>query len=59
MIKHIENYADILAIPCFIMLSYYFIIKKNKTILEYLLMTFAITGSVADIYFTLRFLTNE
>ncbi len=58
MIKNIENYGDILAIPFFIMLSYYFIIKQNKTKFEYLLMSFAIAGSIADIYFTYKFLTE-
>ncbi len=58
MIKNIENYGDILAIPFFILLSYYFITKKNKTTLEYFLTAFALTGSVADIYFTYKFLTS-
>ena len=58
MIKNIENYGDILAIPFFIMLSYYFIIKNNKTIFEYLLMAFAIIGSIADIYFTFKFISS-
>ncbi len=59
MIKNIENYGDILAIPFFIMLSYYFIVKKNKTKFEYLLMIFAIIGSIADVYFTYRFLSTD
>jgi hypothetical protein len=59
MIKNIENYGDILAIPFFKMLSYYFIVKKNKTTFEYLLMVFAISGSVADIYFTFKFLSRN
>jgi hypothetical protein len=58
MIKNIEHYGDILAIPFFIMLSYYFINKKEKTLFEYILMLFSIIGAIADIYFTSRFLTN-
>ena len=58
MIKNIEHYGDILAIPFFIMLSYYFINKKEKTLFEYILMLFGIIGTIADIYFTSRFLTN-
>lgn len=55
MINNLENYADVLAIPLFILLSYYFITKKNKTKMEYVLMVFAIGGAVADIYFTYNF----
>jgi hypothetical protein len=56
MIKNLEKYADILAIPFFIVLSYYFIKLKNKNILEYILMIFAIIGTIADMYFTINFL---
>ena len=59
MFKNIENYADILAIPFFILLSYYFIVKKNKTIFEYILTLFVVIGTLADIYFTFRFLNNS
>lgn len=58
MIKNLENYADILAIPLFALLTYYFYKKQNKTDIEKLLFLFAITGLIADIYFTFNFLTS-
>lgn len=57
MIKNLENYADVLAVPLFILLSYYFVTKQNKSKLEYVLMFFAIGGAIADIYFTYNFIT--
>ena len=59
MIKNLENYADILAIPFFILLTYYFIIKSNKNNLEYMLMIFAIIGVIADFYFSINFLYSK
>ncbi len=55
IIDNIEHYADILAIPFFILASYYFITKPNKTIIEQLLTLFVIVGAIADIVFTLKF----
>jgi len=62
MFDHIENYADVLAIPCFALLSYYFLRIPQKTFVEILLTIFAVVGLVADTYFTVRFvgrLKNE
>ena len=58
MIKNLDNYGDILAIPFFILSSIYFILKSDKNILEYILMLFSISGAIADIYFTYNFFTN-
>jgi len=54
MIGNLDHYGDILAIPFFILLSYYFYKRKNKTNLEYLLMLFSIGGAIADIVFTIN-----
>jgi len=54
MIEILDHYGDILAIPFFILLSYYFYKRKNKTNLEYLLMLFSIGGAIADIVFTIN-----
>ena len=54
-IKKLSHYADILAIPCFALLVFYFYNIKNKSILEYLLLGFAITGFVLDTTFTYIF----
>lgn len=59
MIKDLERVGDIFAIPFFLLLSYYFISKENKTTFEIILMLFAIIGSIADIYFTFDFLWSR
>jgi hypothetical protein len=59
MISELVHIGDILAIPFFILLSYYFIKKKNKTILEYILLIFSLCGVVADIMFTVNYLKNK
>ncbi len=56
MIKNLDRYGDILAIPFFILLSFYFYKIKNKTILEYILLVFSIGGAIADIIFTIYFI---
>ena len=56
MINNIVHYGDILAIPFFILLSIYFYRKKNKNILEYILLIFSVVGTIADILFTSQFL---
>lgn len=54
-LNNISHYGDILAIPFFLLLIIYFFIKKDKTILEYILLTFAFIGLIADIFFTYQF----
>lgn len=56
MINNLVHYGDILAIPFFILLSIYFYRKKNKNILEYVLLIFSVVGTFADILFTSQFL---
>ena len=55
MISNLDHYGDILAIPFFLLLSFYFYKKKNKTIIEYILLIFSIGGAIADIIFTVNF----
>lgn len=59
MINNLIHYGDILAIPFFVLLIYYFIIKKNKTKIEYVLLLFSIGGLIADVYFSYNFLFNK
>jgi hypothetical protein len=59
MIKNIAHYGDILAIPMFFLASYYFYKIKNKTVIEYILLIFSISGFILDIFFTLMFLNNS
>lgn len=48
----LSHYGDIIAIPFFLILFLYFIRIKNKTILEYILMLFALSGFILDSIFT-------
>jgi len=57
-LSNIPKYADILAIPFFGLMTYYFLsIEKTKTVIEYLLLLFGITGFILDTVFTLQFIT--
>ena len=51
--------GDILAIPFFLLFTIYFITKKNKTRLEYVLLAFSVCGLFADIWFTYTHVYNE
>ena len=57
--KHIFHYADILAIPFFLLLSYYFSQIEEKTVLEWFLFLFAVSGFVLDTIFTLFFVMDK
>ena len=52
-INYLTTIADILAAPFFFLLSYYFYLKKNKTIFEKILFLFALSGLIIDSYFTI------
>lgn len=54
--KNLAHYGDMLAIPFFALLTIYFYNIKNKTILEYILFLFSISGVVLDIIYTYIFL---
>lgn len=45
--------GDILAIPFFILLSYYFYLKKNKTNIEKILFLFSLAALIIDTYFSI------
>lgn len=47
-INYLTTIADILAAPFFFLLSYYFYLKKNKTIFEKILFLFALSGLIVD-----------
>ena len=53
------HYADILAIPFFLLLTLYFYKKVDRTDMENILFLFAISGFVLDTYFSCQFLTNK
>jgi hypothetical protein len=51
--------ADTLAIPFFFLLALYFLLKKNKTPIEYVLLLFGIGGLIADIFFAFIYEKQE
>lgn len=57
-LNNYAHYGDILAIPFFLLLSIYFYNKNRKTLLEYILFFFAISGFVLDSIFTYIYLFN-
>jgi len=48
----LSQLGDILAIPLFALLAYYFYKKEKRTDLENVLFLFAVVGLVADVFFT-------
>lgn len=55
-IKFSSHYGDILAIPFFALLVIYFYNIENKTIIEYILLLFSISGFILDILYTYIFI---
>lgn len=55
-IKFSSHYGDILAIPFFALLVIYFYNIENKTIIEYVLLLFSISGFILDILYTYIFI---
>jgi hypothetical protein len=55
----LSHYGDILAIPFFILSSFYFYTLPNKTLVEYVLLLFSVVGAVADTLFTFQFLSKK
>ena len=58
IIKCLCNYGDILAIPLFALLVYYFYNIENKSTIEYVLFYFSIIGVIVDTVFTYIFLSD-
>ena len=58
-LQNILHYADILAIPCFLISFLYFYNKKNKTLLEIFIMLFLLIGFILDSIFTYSFLMGD
>ena len=55
-LKHLSHYGDMIAIPFFAALVYYFYGIQDKTLTEYVLLTFSISGFLLDIVYTFLFL---
>lgn len=56
---YLSNYGDVLAIPLFALLTFYFYGIENKSYLEYLLYAFAISGFILDSAFTYTFFSSK
>ena len=52
----IIHYADLIAIPFFMLLVFYFYRKKRRNRFENILYLFSIGGVIMDIYFTRKHL---
>jgi hypothetical protein len=57
-IKNSSHYGDILAIPFFALLAIYFYNIEHKSIIEYVLLCFSISGFILDIFYTYIFLSH-
>jgi hypothetical protein len=57
-IKNSSHYGDILAIPFFALLTIYFYNIEEKSIIEYVLLCFSISGFILDIFYTYVFLSH-
>lgn len=51
-INNLSHLGDLIAIPFFFLLTYYFYNLKEKSILEYILFYFSLGGLIADIFYT-------
>jgi hypothetical protein len=54
--KNISHYGDILAIPFFALLIFYFNRIEQKSVLEMVLYLFSIAGFILDILYTCLFI---
>lgn len=57
-IKNSSHYGDFLAIPFFALLVIYFYNIEHKSIVEYVLFMFSISGFILDILYTYIFLSH-
>jgi Na+/proline symporter len=55
----LSHLGDILAIPFFGILSFYFYQKNNKNSLELMLYGFSVAGFLLDIFFTILWLRQK
>jgi uncharacterized membrane protein YbhN (UPF0104 family) len=57
--KDIVRFGDILAIPFFLMLIFYFLNKEKLSRIELLLLLFSIGGFLFDTFFTIVYLREK
>jgi hypothetical protein len=57
IINETTHIGDILAIPFFGLLTYYFYVMENKTFFEWILFLFSLAGFLIDGAFTILYFT--
>ena len=57
-INNLSNFGDILAIPFFALSAMYFYKIQDKSLIEYILFWFSISGLILDILYTYVFLCH-
>lgn len=58
-LQNISHIGDILAIPFFALLAYYFYQLETWNIIEQILFLFAVIGFIADILFTFIYIKHK
>lgn len=53
--ENLSHYGDVLAIPFFALLSFYFYNIEEKSPMEYVLFAFSLSGFILDIVYTYIF----
>ena len=59
IINNLSHYGDILAIPFFALIVIYFYKIQEKSLIEYILLGFSISGLIFDILYTYLFLRHS
>jgi hypothetical protein len=54
--QRLSHIGDIMAIPLFGLGIYYFYNKKNKNMIEWILLYFMIMGLLFDVYFSYNYI---
>ena len=57
--EKMQDYADVLAVPCFGLLVYYFITKFHRTLFENFLLFFACIGFLFDILMMIKMIKKN
>ncbi len=57
--ENLSHYGDVLAIPFFALLSFYFYSIEEKSPMEYVLFAFSLSGFILDIVYTYIFLRKS
>ena len=57
--ENLSHYGDVLAIPFFALLSFYFYNIEEKTPMEYVLFAFSLSGFILDVFYTYIFLRKS